>query len=201
MLIWQDDAYGLIRRKMDLELGHDMSTDFGNPDFADCVESSGARGYRIDSASDCCPPPPRPSPPTRLGFAMTAENSASTAMLKAAADGASAQSGTAGTECTPACPEMSSAVAWLSPRRPVPLSAWTPGWPGRAGSPGPRSLAGDADSAATVRRSGSNTGSAAEVAAHRKDQAGTPADSPTATRPNVACLPGRRRTKASAQSP
>jgi acetolactate synthase-1/2/3 large subunit len=33
VLIWQDDAYGLIRWKMDLELGHDVAVGFSNPDF------------------------------------------------------------------------------------------------------------------------------------------------------------------------
>lgn len=28
VLIWQDDAYGLIKWKMDLELGHDAATGF-----------------------------------------------------------------------------------------------------------------------------------------------------------------------------
>jgi acetolactate synthase-1/2/3 large subunit len=55
VLIWQDDAYGLIRWKMDLELGHDVATGFANPDFAAYAESFGARGYRINSASDLLP--------------------------------------------------------------------------------------------------------------------------------------------------
>ena len=55
VLIWQDDAYGLIKWKMDLELGHDVATGFANPDFAAYAESFGARGYRINSASDLLP--------------------------------------------------------------------------------------------------------------------------------------------------
>ena len=55
VLIWQDDAYGLIKWKMDLELGHDVATGFANPDFAAYAESFGARGYRIDSADDLLP--------------------------------------------------------------------------------------------------------------------------------------------------
>jgi len=55
VLIWQDDAYGLIRWKMNLELGHDVATGFANPDFAAYAESFGARGYRINSASDLLP--------------------------------------------------------------------------------------------------------------------------------------------------
>jgi acetolactate synthase I/II/III large subunit len=55
VLIWQDDAYGLIRWKMDLELGHDVATGFGNPDFVAYAESFGARGYRITAAADLLP--------------------------------------------------------------------------------------------------------------------------------------------------
>jgi acetolactate synthase I/II/III large subunit len=55
VLIWQDDAYGLIRWKMDLELGHDVATSFCNPDFVAYAESFGARGYRVDSAGDLLP--------------------------------------------------------------------------------------------------------------------------------------------------
>ena len=55
VLIWQDDAYGLIKWKMDLELGHDMSIEFTNPDFVAYAESFGARGYRIDTASALLP--------------------------------------------------------------------------------------------------------------------------------------------------
>ena len=55
VLIWQDNAYGLIRWKMDLELGHDVATGFANPDFAAYAESFGARGYLINSASDLLP--------------------------------------------------------------------------------------------------------------------------------------------------
>ena len=55
VLIWQDDAYGLIRWKMDLELGHDVATGFANPDFVTYAESFGARGYQVTSASDLLP--------------------------------------------------------------------------------------------------------------------------------------------------
>jgi acetolactate synthase I/II/III large subunit len=55
VLIWQDDAYGLIKWKMDLELGHDVATEFGNPDFVAYAESFGARGYRITAAGDLLP--------------------------------------------------------------------------------------------------------------------------------------------------
>jgi acetolactate synthase-1/2/3 large subunit len=55
ILIWQDDAYGLIKWKMDLELGEDMSIEFTNPDFVAYAESFGARGYRIGAAADLLP--------------------------------------------------------------------------------------------------------------------------------------------------
>jgi acetolactate synthase-1/2/3 large subunit len=55
VLIWQDDAYGLIKWKMDLELGHDVAIGFSNPDFVAYAESFGARGYRVGSAGDLLP--------------------------------------------------------------------------------------------------------------------------------------------------
>jgi len=55
VLIWQDDAFGLIKWKMDLELGHDVAVGFSNPDFVAYAESFGARGYRVKSAADLLP--------------------------------------------------------------------------------------------------------------------------------------------------
>ena len=55
VLIWQDDAYGLIKWKMDLELGHDVAIGFSNPDFVAYAESFGARGYQVRSAADLLP--------------------------------------------------------------------------------------------------------------------------------------------------
>jgi acetolactate synthase-1/2/3 large subunit len=55
VLIWQDDAYGLIKWKMDLELGHDVAVGFSNPDFVAYAESFGARGFRVSSAGDLLP--------------------------------------------------------------------------------------------------------------------------------------------------
>jgi acetolactate synthase-1/2/3 large subunit len=55
VLIWVDDAYGLISWKMDLELGHEVDTAFGNPDFVAYAESFGAVGYRIGSAEELLP--------------------------------------------------------------------------------------------------------------------------------------------------
>ncbi|HKN96488.1 MAG TPA: acetolactate synthase large subunit [Pseudonocardiaceae bacterium] len=55
ILIWVDDAYGLISWKMELEIGHDVDTRFGNPDFVKYAESFGATGYRITSADELLP--------------------------------------------------------------------------------------------------------------------------------------------------
>lgn len=55
ILIWVDDAYGLISWKMDLEIGHNVDTRFANPDFVAYAESFGARGHRISSADELLP--------------------------------------------------------------------------------------------------------------------------------------------------
>jgi acetolactate synthase I/II/III large subunit len=55
VLIWQDDAYGLIKWKMDLELGEHNDIAFTNPDFVKLAESFGARGYRVERADDLLP--------------------------------------------------------------------------------------------------------------------------------------------------
>lgn len=55
VLVWVDDAYGLIEWKMDLELGRHSGIRFGNPDFVAYAESFGARGYRITSAGELLP--------------------------------------------------------------------------------------------------------------------------------------------------
>jgi acetolactate synthase-1/2/3 large subunit len=55
ILIWVDDAYGLISWKMDLEIGHNVDTTFGNPDFVKYAESFGAKGYRIGAADELLP--------------------------------------------------------------------------------------------------------------------------------------------------
>jgi acetolactate synthase-1/2/3 large subunit len=55
ILIWVDDAYGLISWKMELELGHEVDTSFGNPDFVTYAESFGAVGYQINAAEELLP--------------------------------------------------------------------------------------------------------------------------------------------------
>jgi acetolactate synthase I/II/III large subunit len=55
VLIWEDQAYGMIKWKMDLELGHHSSVDFHNPDFVKYAEAFGAKGYRISRAAELLP--------------------------------------------------------------------------------------------------------------------------------------------------
>jgi acetolactate synthase-1/2/3 large subunit len=55
VLIWQDDSYGLIKWKMDLELGTHSEVDFSNPDFVRFAQSFGAEGYRIERAEQLLP--------------------------------------------------------------------------------------------------------------------------------------------------
>jgi acetolactate synthase-1/2/3 large subunit len=55
ILVWVDDAYGLISWKMDLEIGHNVDTRFGNPDFVGYAESFGATGYRVNAADELLP--------------------------------------------------------------------------------------------------------------------------------------------------
>jgi acetolactate synthase-1/2/3 large subunit len=55
ILIWVDNAYGLISWKMDLEIGHNVDTGFGNPDFVAYAESFGAKGHRISAADELLP--------------------------------------------------------------------------------------------------------------------------------------------------
>jgi acetolactate synthase-1/2/3 large subunit len=55
VLIWEDDAYGLIGWKMDMQLGHHVEVGFSNPDFGAYAESFGARGYRVQAAGDLLP--------------------------------------------------------------------------------------------------------------------------------------------------
>ena len=55
VLIWVDDEYGLIKWKMELELGHSVDTAFANPDFVAYAESFGARGYRIEAPDELLP--------------------------------------------------------------------------------------------------------------------------------------------------
>jgi len=55
ILIWNDNAYGLIEWKQLNQFGRKSHVDFGNPDFVKLAESFGARGYRIDRGEDLMP--------------------------------------------------------------------------------------------------------------------------------------------------
>ncbi|MCC8179665.1 MAG: acetolactate synthase large subunit [Planctomycetes bacterium] len=54
-VVCEDRAYGLIKWKMDSEIGHHDNVDFTNPDFVAYAESFGAVGTRIESAEDLLP--------------------------------------------------------------------------------------------------------------------------------------------------
>src|SRR5208337_1610495 len=55
VLVWVDGSYGLIKWKMDIELGHHSHVDFGNPDFVKLAASYGAEGYAIKRTEDLLP--------------------------------------------------------------------------------------------------------------------------------------------------
>lgn len=54
-LVWIDDGYGLIRWKMDMELGRHDDVDFTNPDLVAYAQSFGATGHRITAAGQLAP--------------------------------------------------------------------------------------------------------------------------------------------------
>lgn len=54
-LIFNDQSYGLIKWKQDMQYGHHEYVDFTNPDFVKFAESVGAIGYRIAQAEDLLP--------------------------------------------------------------------------------------------------------------------------------------------------
>lgn len=55
VLIWEDNGYGLIEWKMQMELGEHSNTAFTNPDVVIYAESFGARGYQVKSADELLP--------------------------------------------------------------------------------------------------------------------------------------------------
>ena len=55
VLVWQDDAYGLIGWKMEMEIGREVAVRFNNPDLVAYAESFGARGYAVRAAADLRP--------------------------------------------------------------------------------------------------------------------------------------------------
>jgi acetolactate synthase-1/2/3 large subunit len=55
VLILQDNAYGMIRRKQAVDFFPDWALTFGNPDFVKYAESYGANGSQVDSADGLVP--------------------------------------------------------------------------------------------------------------------------------------------------
>jgi acetolactate synthase-1/2/3 large subunit len=55
VLIWEDNGYGLIEWKMQMELGEHSNTAFTNPDVVTYAQSFGAKGYQITSADELLP--------------------------------------------------------------------------------------------------------------------------------------------------
>ena len=55
VLIWEDNGYGLIEWKMDLEVGAHSNVAFTNPDTVQYARSFGAKGYRVESADQLLP--------------------------------------------------------------------------------------------------------------------------------------------------
>lgn len=55
ILIWTDSNYGLIKWKQMAQFGRTSNIEFTNPDFVKYAESFGAKGYRIDAATDLIP--------------------------------------------------------------------------------------------------------------------------------------------------
>jgi acetolactate synthase-1/2/3 large subunit len=55
ILIWNDSSYGLIEWKQLNEFKRISNVKFGNPDFVKYAESFGAKGYRVNAASELMP--------------------------------------------------------------------------------------------------------------------------------------------------
>ena len=51
-VIFRDDAYGVIRWKQRTAFGRESGVAFGNPDFVNLAAAFGARGYRVQAASE-----------------------------------------------------------------------------------------------------------------------------------------------------
>ena len=54
-LIFRDNGYGLVQWKQIKKFGRQTHVDFGNPDFVQFAESFGAKGYRVEKASQLIP--------------------------------------------------------------------------------------------------------------------------------------------------
>jgi acetolactate synthase I/II/III large subunit len=55
IMIWNDQAYGLIQWHQERRFGRSGNVTFNNPDFVKYAESFGARGYRVERAEDLVP--------------------------------------------------------------------------------------------------------------------------------------------------
>jgi acetolactate synthase I/II/III large subunit len=55
VLVWRDDAYGLIDWKQRNEFGRPFAVEFGNPDIVDLARSFGLAGFRPESADNLYP--------------------------------------------------------------------------------------------------------------------------------------------------
>ena len=55
ILVWTDSEYGLIRWHQLRHFGRESNISFTNPDLVKYAESFGAKGYRVESASDLAP--------------------------------------------------------------------------------------------------------------------------------------------------
>ncbi|UQS81804.1 acetolactate synthase large subunit [Bombilactobacillus folatiphilus] len=51
-LVWVDQAYGLIKWKMDMEMEHHSEVDFHNPDLISYAKSFGANAHMVQSRAD-----------------------------------------------------------------------------------------------------------------------------------------------------
>jgi len=52
MLVWEDNAYGLIAWKQQNEFGHHTDLSFGNPDWLLLAQSFGWHGHRVDNSAN-----------------------------------------------------------------------------------------------------------------------------------------------------
>ena len=55
VMIWKDDEYGLIRWHQEKHFGRASHIAFNNPDFVKYAESFGAKGFRVEDASELQP--------------------------------------------------------------------------------------------------------------------------------------------------
>lgn len=55
IMIWNDGGYGLIKWHQERRFGRSSNVSFNNPDFVKYAESFGAKGYRVETASELLP--------------------------------------------------------------------------------------------------------------------------------------------------